>query len=507
MRILLFSLIVLFCATKTFAQQLVFPTQVDWTQVEEGKEISFSVTLSDNSNPIAYSLDGGNDLGMKIDSLGHFTWTPSFDLVDRLEKKKEVNVIFQAELKDGKRSRHQTNFIVNHVNRPPVVSDLPTFYVKQNTPSKYQIPADYVHDPDGDPVIFKARESQMPEGAMLTSLGQLTWTPSRTQFNSLRTAPLSIEFIAQDQPEKSETIGKIHVAQTQLDLPPELLLVPADSLWNIKENEVIYFKIYVSDPNGDDNIDQVDFISSNVNVPKSALKDNSKVQREFTWSPGYEFVDEAEKKKDVFLTFFAFDKSSNRVQKKIRVTINDTENVEEKDKSLYQKYFNTLAATKNLITLLDDNNEKMEGMYKKARKGKKNRTIVTASLGAVTGISPLVLESDPSKAVSVVGGTSVLTLNSLEAGQVIGRSANEYQTRMKTNRDIRTQLQLKGNFFARKYSLKSARRSTEFEVDRDELVRLLNTEQLVTLEMSAKSQGVPTAKEIKKTFTDFSEGL
>ena len=130
---------------------------------------------------------------------------------------------------------------------------------------------------------------------------------------------------------------------------------------------------------------------------------------------------------------------------------------------------------------------------------------MTATLGAVTGLSPVVLQPDPSKTVSVVGGTSVFTLNSLEAGQVIGRSANEYQNKIKTNRDLRTQLQLKGNFFARKYSLKSTRRSSEFETDRDELVRVLNSDQLTSLELSAQPQAVPKGKEIKKTFSDFSE--
>ena len=505
MRLVLLLLLVIL-NREAFAQQLVFPDQPDWTHLDEGKPVSFTLTVSGNIPPVRYALDGGNGFGMQLDSVGHFIWTPSFDLVSRLENQKEVSVIFQAEWKDGKHVRQPVNFLVNHINRPPVVEELPTFYVKQNTPSKYQIPADYVRDPDGDPLIFKPRESQMPEGAALTSLGQLTWTPSRNQFNSLRSNPLSIEFIVQDQPDKAETIGKIRVAQTQLDLPPDLLLVPSDSLWNIKENEVIYFKVYVSDPNGDDNIDQVDFISSDIRIPKSALKENTKVQREFAWSPGYDFVDEAEKKKEVLLTFFAFDKSSNRVQRKVRITVSDTENVEEKDKLLYQKYFNSLAASKNLIDLLDANNEKLDGIYHRAKKGKRNRTILTATLGGITGISPLFLTPDPSKSVSVVGGTSVLILNSLESGQVIGRSASDYQNRIKTNRDLRIQLQLKGNYFARKYSLKSARRSPEFETDRDELIRLLNSDQLTTLELSAQPQGVPKTKEIKNTFSDFSEG-
>ncbi len=499
------SVLVLIGSLNLSAQQLVFPDRPDWTQVEEGKTLTFRLSLNEKIPAVKYSMEGGAEFGMQLDSTGNFMWTPSFELVTRLEKQKEVNVIFQAQWASDKRSRQPVNFIINHVNRAPVVQELPTFYVKQNTLSQYQIPADYVHDPDGDPLIFRTRESLMPEGASLSSTGLLAWTPSRNQFNSLKANPLTIEFIVQDQPDRAETVGKIRIAQTQLDLPPDMLLVPGDTLWKVKENEVIYFKVYISDPNGDDNIEQVDFISSDSRIPKNTLKQNSIVQREFTWMPGYDFVDEAEKKKEVTLTFFAFDKSDNRVQRKVRVIVDDTENVELKDKVLYQKYFNLLAASKNLIDLLDKNNEDLEKTYKAARKGKKNRTILTASLGGITGLSPVILQPDPSKTVSVVGGTSVFTLNSLEAGQVIGRSANEYQNKIKTNRDLRTQLQLKGNFFARKYALKSARRNSEFEYDRDELVRLLNSDQLTSLDLPADSQGVPAGKEIKKTFTDFSE--
>ncbi len=497
--------LLLAASTDVFCQQLVFPRESGWTQLDEGKPVSFDLMVNDNAHVIRYSLAGAEGYGMQIDSMGRFSWTPSYDLMSRIEKQKEVSVIFQVELKDGKRLRQTINFFVHHVNRPPIVEELPTSYVKQNTLSRYQISSDYVRDPDGDAIIFKAREATMPEGASLSPQGLLTWTPSRSQFNNLKNNPLTVEFIVQDQPDQAETIGKIRVAQTQLDLPPDLLLVPGDSLWSVRENEVVYFKVYVSDPNGDENIERVDFISSDARVPKSTLNESSVGQREFTWQPGYDFVDEAEKKKEVLLTFFAFDKSNNRVQRKVRVVIFDTENVEEKDKSLYQKYFNSLAAARAMIDLLDENNEKLEGTYKNAKKGKKNRTILTASLGAITGISPLVLETNPSKAVSVVGGTSVMTLNSLEAGQVIGRSASEYQNKIKLNRDIRTQLQLKGNFFARKYSLKSTRRNTEFEVDRDELLRLLNSDQLTTLELSAETRPVPTAKEIKKMFSDFSD--
>jgi hypothetical protein len=501
----IFLLSLVLAAHEVAGQQLVFPPGSDWTQLDEGKELAFTLSLSDGTLPLRYSLEGGGETGMKLDTVGHFSWIPSFDLVNRLDRQKEVSVIFEAQLKGDKRIRQPVNFLVHHVNRAPLIDELPVFYVKQNTASQYQISADFVRDPDGDPVIFKPRESLMPEGASLTSLGLLTWTPSRLQFNNLKAAPLTIEFTVQDQPDRAESIGKIRVAQTQLDLPPDLLIVPGDTVLNIRENETVNFKVYVSDPNGDENIDQVGFISSDVRVLRAALKENSKVQQEFTWSPGYDFVDDAEKRKTIILTFFAFDKSSNRVQRKVRITINDTENVEEKDKILYQKYFNSLAVARNLMDALDANHDKMEKAYRRARKGKKNRTILNASLGAMTGLSPLVLPPDPAKGVTVVGGTSVLTLNSLEAGSVIGRNVNEYQNKVKTNRDLRSQLQLKGNFFARKYALKSARRGSEFEQDRDELSRLVNSESLTTLELSADVVALPGVKEIKKTFPDFGD--
>jgi len=40
---------------------------------------------------------------MKLDSTGHFTWTPSFDFVSRpRQNKKELSVIFEALLKGDK---------------------------------------------------------------------------------------------------------------------------------------------------------------------------------------------------------------------------------------------------------------------------------------------------------------------------------------------------------------------------------------------------------------------
>ncbi len=487
------------------AQQIHFPDSIPWNNVKEGSTISFKASVSDSTS-VRFSLHGVDGLGIQFDSLGNFLWTPSFDLVDRLEQRKEINLIFQAEWKSGRKIRTPKSLVVLHQNRPPQIDDLPVFYVKQSTPNHYQLSLEYITDPDGDPIVFKSIPSQLPEGASLSASGILMWTPSRNQFNALKNNPLNVEFLVQDQPEKAERKGKIKIAQTQLDLPPEVLIVPGDSTFTIKEDERINLKIYLSDPNGDDNILSSGFISSDDRIAKSVMKENSLVQSEFTWSPGYQFVQEVEKTKIVEIIFFALDRSSNKTQRKIKVKVQDTENLDEKDKFLFQKYRTSLVQAKGLIDRLEENHDALNKAYKKAKRGKKHRAIVNASLGATTGLSPVVLQTDQSKVVSAIGGTTVLTLGTLEATEVIGKSKNDILEKMKINVEIRNLLQVEGDNFARKYALKSARRNKEFDADREKLLPIINNQKLVLLELDA-SRVTPKVNDadLRKTFPDYSE--
>ena len=500
-------LVLLFSPICVVSQQFIFPTTNNWNYLKEGERCTFKLSTTENIQPV-YTVEGGAELGIVLDSLGNFSWIPSFDLVSRLEKQKEITILFQADWKDENKIRKPISFYVHHQNRPPVIEELPTCYVKQSSLNQYQILADYMNDPDGDPIVIKAMASQLPEGANLTSQGLFTWTPSRNQFNNLKKNPLMLEFMVQDQPEKAETIGKIRIAPTQLDLPPEILLVPSDSIFTIKEAERINFKIYLSDPNGDDNILSTGFICSDPRVPTSSLVENTSVQSEFTWVPNYTFVAEVNKEKTIELIFFALDKSTNRVQRRVKVKVLDTENLDEKDKLHYVKYINTLSRAKNLIIELEKNYEVLTKAYKQAKKGKKNRSILNAALGATTGLAPIAI-SDPTgyKTVSAIGGTTVLTLGTLEATEVIGKSRSEIMEKLKINAEIRNQLQTEGDSFARKYSLKSARRDKSFDSDRDKLQPLINNQKLVSLELDAsKMVNIKYSYiELKKTFADVSE--
>jgi len=496
-------------ALSTYSQMdssLIFPDSTGWNVLNEDEVLSFQVKtmLTENTQ---FSIEGADGLNIQFDSLGNFSWRPSFDLVDRVSKAKDFTVIFQAALKDGKREKQAVTFRVNHINRPPQAEELPVFYVKQSNLNTFQIPTELVYDLDGDPLVFKSIALQMPEGANLSSLGQFTWTPSRTQFAQLKNNPSLIEFIVQDQPDKAEVRGRIRLAQTQQDLPSEILVVPGDSLFLIKEDETINLKLYISDPNGDDNVRSVGFIPADVRVATQSMKENTPLQYEFTWMPGYDFVDDTQTALTTEMVFFVLDKSNNRTQKKVKIKVADTENMIKKDALQFQKYRSNLVEAYLLMDQLDANQKALNQDYKKAKKGKKNRSIVNASLGAVTGFTPVFIEGNQSKVVSGIGGTTVLTLGTLEATEVVGRSKENILEKIKIGIDIRNKVQSYGDEFARKFALKSARRTYEFEKEIEKFRTVLNDQRIVLLELDAysKNSAKVSDRDIKKGFVDYAD--
>jgi hypothetical protein len=489
------------------ASSFVFPDSTGWNILNENQSLSFRVGSTHQNLNVYYSLEGTDGLGIEFDSLGYFKWTPSFDLVDRVQKSKDLTLIFQQTLPDGKRERKEVTFIVRHVNRPPVVEELPIVYVKQSNLNTYQIQSDFVYDPDGDPLVFKSILSQMPEGSSLSQAGTFTWNPSRTQFAGLKNQQLTVEFIAQDQPEKAETQGKLKIAQTQLDLPPEIMIVPGDTLFNIKEDEILNLKLYTSDPNGDDDVRNTGMLTADKRVPQTILKENTQLQSEVTWTPGYAFVDDTQTAVTTELTFYAVDKSNNRTQRKVKVRVADAENLIKKDAHQFQKYRSNLIDAMILAQQLDDNQKKLNNDYKKAKKGKKNRSIVNASLGAVTGFTPAIMDDpEQAKVVAGVGGTTVLTFGTLEATEVIGRSKEGILEKIKISIDLRNKIQSTGDDFARKYALKATRRSPEFEKDIEKFRAALNDQRIVLLELDAYTKNrTVDDKDIKRVFVDYVE--
>ena len=488
---------------------LVLPMKTDWNVVGEGQPMSFQLSAKggDDQN-YKFSISKGSEIGVSFDSFGNFYWKPDFDFVDRLEESKKVPVIFEVTNSSGQTARQQVELVVYHVNRPPEIDDLKTFYVQYGVQNTYRLDnGNYVQDPDNDPIVFKPILSQMPQGMVLNGKGELSWKPSISQYYRLQKKPMVLEFIVEDQPYKSQTIGKLRVEVTQQDLPPEISMVPNQDKFHIKEDETLNLKFYLSDPNGDQDILTFDYVTDNSRIPKSALVKNDPTQWEFVWTPDYDFFVEPGDTGTYTLTFFVIDHANQRKEKQIRVTVEDAENLQEKDRLLYSQYRTGLVRVWNLMEQLRDKEKELKKDYKRAKKGKKHRAITTASLGAITGISPVVLNDDPSaqKYVSGIGGTTSMTIGSLEASSVIGKDPSSVFEKLSYINQKLNELESQGNVFAGKYALPDSRRNKDFGEDLKKLIITLNLKDVTTLDLDAGWDNPKKAsdKNIQNAFKDF----
>ena len=493
--------------TKT-AFQIVLPDAPNWNKVQEGKtvELRFRATVAKNDTTF-FSINQGQQEDMEIDSAGFFEWTPAFDLATRTNNQRTVQLILEARNKAGETTTRSVEFLVQHVNRPPKIEDLKPFYVQFRSKNTYKIDGNSLRDEDGDPVVVVPITESLPEGARLTSAGEFTWQPSPAQFNALKTNPLHVEFWVEDQPAKARTKGRLKVEATQMDLPPSIAQIPTAEHLKLKENAVADLKFYLSDPNGDDDIVEFGFVTDNQKLPANVLVKNTPNQYEFIWTPGYDFVKDPLDSLTINVTFYAIDKARNRDERRVSFTVLNAVNEAEIDKQFYDLYRGIMVEAWNLITQLSEKEQELKRAYLKGKKGKKNRSMLNASLGAITGLSPaLIKTTDTRSVVSAVGGTTILTIGTLEATEVIGKPLKDLLDRYNYVLEKKTEVQGRGDVFAREYALKASRRQkTEFLKKRDEFRNVLNLKGPVTLDLDAGWENKKTAtdKALTVTFKDF----
>jgi hypothetical protein len=443
---------------------------------------------------------------MEMDSTGLLTWTPAYTLVDRIEHRKLFQLIIEAN-SDTESISSYVDIIVEHSNRPPVINELKPFYIQYNTINKYQIDNSVIYDEDFDPLVFDPSLEELPEGMTITSRGEISWSPSFTQFKSLKENPLFIQFTVEDQPSKSKSSGRLKLVATQLDLPPTLTTVPNVSKITLKENETVNLGFYLSDPNGDEDIETFDFLSNNKGILKQNLKQNTPTQFEFIWTPGYDFVSDPLDSIGFYIDFFVLDKTQKREVKRINFRVENTVNEEEIDRKNFELYKGTLTRAWELLEQLKEKEDELKKTYNRAKKGKKHRSVVNASLGATTGLSSIFTKERPDtqRLISTVGGTTVLTIGTLEATEVIGKSMKDILDRLNYVIEKKNDLQTKGDIFARDFSLRSARRENDFTKKMNELLTSMNLKGLVALELNSswESKKEANTKNLTKTFKDY----
>jgi hypothetical protein len=435
-------------------------------------------------------------------------------MVDRLDSYKFQQVIFEAKC-DSTNETHSSKveFRIQHVNRSPAIRDLKPFYVQYNTNNVYKIDRDFVYDEDNDPIVVIPSFESMPEGMKMTSQGEISWSPSLTQFKKLKERtldanPMFLEFYVEDQPAKTQSKGRLKIEATQIDLPPEIVVVPKDQVFKIKENQTINIRFYLSDPNGDDDIQEFDFLTDNQQISKSSLIKNTSNQYEFTWHPNYDFVKDPFDSLGFTIDFFVLDKTKKRDVKTIRFVVRNAINEAETDLKLYNLYRGTLLRGWELLEQMKEKEDELKKSYKGAKKGKKNRSVINASLGATTSLSSVFVPKtnpDAQRLISTLGGTTVLTIGTLEATEVIGRSMKDIIDRLNYIIEKKNELQSKGDIFARDFALKSSRRNNDFIRKVDDFMNAMSLKGLVVLDLDAawEPKNKATDANIKKVFKDF----
>lgn len=489
--------------------RIELPTQPKWNYIPEGNLFSFNCAspLDTLDNEMKYGIQQGKQPGMSLDSTGLFKWIPGYHLVDRIEEERIFQIILERISGEGQKTTKNVDLHVLHVNRPPILNDLRPFYLKYNTTNTYNISAEEAYDEDNDPIAFIPTLETLPEGLTMSTKGEIKWSPSYNQFKAIKDKPTYIEFFVQDQPSKAQTKGRIKLEVTQMDLPPQITIIPKNEYLRIKENENVNIRFYLSDPNGDEDIEVFDFLTNQPGLDKASLVKNTNNQYEFIWMPGYDFVQDPKDSVNFEIDFFVLDKTQKREVKRMQFSVKNTINEAETDKKLYGLYFGTLTRSWELLEQLKEKEEELKKAYNRARKGKKNRSVINASLGATTGLSSIFTKKTPDtqRLISTVGGTTVLTIGTLEATEVIGRSMKDLIDRLNYVIEKKNELQTKGDIFARDFSLKSARRNQDFIRKVDDFMATMNLKGLVALELNATWEAKHKASEanIKKSFKDF----
>lgn len=484
---------------------LVLPAFKNWNSISEGDAFSFKLDAKGGSGTYIFSAENPDRIPFNLETNGYFYWEPGYDFVKSQEESRTGLVIFKVEDTEGRKARQEIQLTIFNTNRPPVINELPTFFLRYDAENVFQMKIDrLIYDPDGDPIVFNPVLSSLPQGMRVSPSGEVRWKPSSRQYANLRNDPIEIEFIVEDVHGLSSK-GKLRVQTSEEDLPPQITMVPNRDTIRIKENELLNLAFYLTDPNGDDDIAMFDFISDNKEIQHSALNKVSQTHYTFSWFPGFDFVLERGASKSFTITFFAVDHGNHRASRSLYIVVTDAENIEELDRLAFMQYRTILAVGWDLIEQLNNKEKEVRREYRKARNGRKNRAITNASLGAVTGLSPVFMEGEPQKITAGVGGTATATLGTLEASNVVGRSATELMQQWNAIATKRNDIVVYGNVFATKYAQREERRKGSFANDLNNLNMQMVIQDAHRLELDATwvNPKSATDRNIQSVFKDF----
>jgi len=206
--------------------------------VDEQQELSFTVSASDpdaeDQDKLVYTTSNlPEGARFNADSL-RFTWIPTY------EQSGEYNdITFTVRDEAGLQDTKSTTITVNHVNRPPVLTEIQAQKVDENSILNFTLLGSDPDKEDQDKLQYSI--SELPAGAVLEG-NTFTWTPTYEQSGTY-----PVEYILSDgrlSDTKSTTITVNHINR-----PPVIEPIEAQT---VDEGQLLEFKVVGNDPDPED---------------------------------------------------------------------------------------------------------------------------------------------------------------------------------------------------------------------------------------------------------------
>lgn len=198
-----------------------------------------------------------------------FKWIPTYD------QSGTYTVTFTVKDPAGASESKASVITVNHINRPPVLADLPsTHTVDENKTLTIKIGASDPDKEDAGKLEFGG--FGIPPGASFDRVTQtFTWTPTYEQSGEYT----GVFFVVRDPDGLSDTVTT-SVSVRHVNRPPVLALIPAQV---VDEEKPLSYKVSVSDPDVED--------EGRLTVKASGLSEGAlfdETTLTLNWKPTYE---------------------------------------------------------------------------------------------------------------------------------------------------------------------------------------------------------------------------
>ena len=237
--------------------------------IEENKLLTFSISGTDpdseDQDKNIFSVTNlPSGTSFNPDSL-LFSWRPDFEQ-SGIYSGITFTITDGAGLTDSK----TIDINVIHINRPPVLQDIPPASGDENVTINFAVTGSDLDKEDVEKIKFSAKD--LPEGAVFEN-NQFTWTPSYDQSGNY-----NIEFSISDGPTSERKTAVLTI--NHVNRAPILETIPAQS---VAENNKIEFKIVGSDP---DKEDAGNWKISVTSLPEGAIYNEQ--TSTVSWTPSFE---------------------------------------------------------------------------------------------------------------------------------------------------------------------------------------------------------------------------